>query len=72
MSKIFTLPHRPIYDGGSPHDYTGDNRLGLYTEETTQRYVHGTRHITWDGRVFKYALAGGELESYHGCRASEA
>jgi hypothetical protein len=22
----------------------------------------------WDGRVFKYALAQGELESYHGCR----
>lgn len=77
MSKIFTLPHRPIYDGGEPHDYTtvgGDHllNLGLRTNETTQRYVYGTRHITWDGRVFKYGNAVVACYSYHGARATEA
>ena len=72
MSKIFTLPHRPILDGGEPHDFTGDYALGLRTNETTQRYVYGTRHITWDGRVFKYSNAVAACYSYHGAAATEA
>ena len=71
MSKRFTKPFRPIGWAGSPHDFTGDNQLGIYTAETTQRYIHGTRYLMWDGRVFKYALAHGECESYHGCCATE-
>ena len=55
MSTKFTLPHRPLDWGASPHDNTGDNMLGYYTAETTQRYIYGTRGITWDGRVYKYA-----------------
>lgn len=51
MSKY---PYNPIIWPAVPHDYTGDNNLGYYTEETTQRYVPGTRGITWDGKVFKY------------------
>jgi len=66
MSKIFTKPFNPITWGGSPHDYTeataggihGRN-LGVHTVETTQRYVYGTRKITWDGRVFKYSRSSG-------------
>ena len=54
MSKIFTFPNRPLDWAASPHDFTGDNNLGIYTTETTQRYVYGTRYITWDGRVYKY------------------
>jgi len=77
MSKIFTFPHRPILDGGEPHDYTtvgGDHglALGLRTNETTQRYIYGTRHITWDGRVFKYGNAVVACYSYHGAAATEA
>lgn len=76
MSKIFTLPHRPIYDGGEPHDYTivgGDHglTLGIRAIETTQRYIYGTRHITWDGRVFKYGNAVASVYSYHGACAAE-
>lgn len=71
MSKIFTKPFRPLDWVASPHDFSGDNQLGIYTSETTQRFIHGTRYLMWDGRVFKYALAQAELESYHGCRATE-
>ena len=54
MSTQFQYPHRPLDWGASPHDHTGDNMYGYYTAETTQRYIYGTRGITWDGRVFKY------------------
>lgn len=58
MSNKFAYPFNPINWPASPHDYTGNNRLGIYTQETTQRYMYGTRHITWDGRVFKYGKCG--------------
>lgn len=54
MSSYFTKPFNPIDWQGSPHDFTGDNQLGPYTVESTQRYVYGTRYLTWDGRVYKY------------------
>jgi len=54
-TKTNVKPYNPIPWNGSPHDHTGDNVLGIYTEETTQRYVCGTRLTTWDGRVFKYS-----------------
>lgn len=75
MSKIFTLPHMPITPGGQPHDFAQAAadfpRMGIYTVETTQRYIPGTRHITWDGRVFKYFLGvgtvgGGRLAFFKG------
>lgn len=67
MSNYFTKPFNPINWPALPHDFTGDNNLGIYTSETTQRYVYGTRYITWDGRVYKYMLltTGGGV-SYHG------
>lgn len=69
MSKRFTLPHRPLDWQTTPHDFTGDNNLGIYTKETIQRFVYGTRYITWDGRVFKYmGLTTGGGVSYHGVR----
>lgn len=71
MSKVFTRPFRPIYDGGSPHDYSGDYQLGPFAVETTQRYVYGTRYIMWDGRVYKYCNAVAAVYSYHGARANE-
>ncbi len=54
MSKHFTKPFNPINWPAVPHDFTGDNVLGIYTKETVQRYTYGTRYITWDGRVYKY------------------
>ncbi len=50
----FKFPFNPINWPAVPHDFTGDNNLGIYTKETTQRYTYGTRYITWDGRVYKY------------------
>lgn len=67
MSKYFTKPNNPLNWQSVPHDFTGDNNLGIYTSETTQRYVYGTRYITWDGRVYKYmGLTTGGCVSYHG------
>ena len=67
MSKKFTLPHRPLDWAATPKDLGGDNNLGLFVSETFQRYVYGTRFISWDGRVFKYAgVTTGGCVSYHG------
>jgi hypothetical protein len=68
MSTILQYPHHPIDWAASPHDFTGDNRLGIYTRETTQRFVCGTRYLTWDGRVFKYAKASGTLQCDYWCK----
>ena len=65
MSKQFTKPFNPINWPAAPHDFTGVHNLGIYAVETTQRYVYGTRYITWDGRVFKYYNAEGATVSYH-------
>ncbi len=67
MSKLFQFPSNPIPWDALPEDFTGDNNLGIYTSESTQRYVYGTRYITWDGRVYKYmGLTTGGCVSYHG------
>lgn len=58
--------YHPIPWHGSPHDYTGDYILGYATEETTQRYIPGTRFTTWDGRVFKYGRSITALTSAWG------
>jgi hypothetical protein len=71
MSKIFTLPNRPLDWAATPHDFSGDNRLGVRAVETTQRFVYGTRYTTWDGRVFKYCNAVAAVYSYHGARCNE-
>ena len=68
MSKHFQYPFNPIEWPAVPHDFTGDNNLGIYTAETTQRYMYGTRYITWDGRVYKYAaVTTNGVHSYDAC-----
>lgn len=72
MSTRFQYNKGPLFDGGAPRDSAlSAFEFGPYLAEATQRYVYGTRYLMWDGRVFKYALSQGELESYHGCRATE-
>jgi hypothetical protein len=61
MSIQLTKSFTPIVWPAAPQDYTGNNNLAYYTEETVQRYVYGTRSITWDGKVFKYARSLGTL-----------
>lgn len=58
MSKHYPLPFEPIGWQGDPDDHTGDNNLGIHTIETTQRFIYGTRYLTWNGAVYKYSLAG--------------
>ena len=76
MSSHFTKPFNPIPWHALPHDFTSsegnhNRNLGIYTAETTQRYVYGTRYTTWDGRVFKYYNAGASCYSYHGAGNGE-
>ena len=71
MSKIFTKPIGPLYPGATPQDFTGDNVLGIYAIDTVQRYIYGTRLITWDGRVYKYSNAVAQVYSYWGSVAYE-
>jgi len=66
MSSVYNLPHQPITWGGGPHDYSGDNQLAYYAVETTQRYVWGTRGITWDGKVFRYSRSKDTLYAGYG------
>lgn len=66
MSKHQTLPFNPIIWPAVPHDFAGDNQLGYYTTETTQRYVWGTRGITWDGKVYRYGRAKGTVHAGYG------
>lgn len=49
------FPFRPLDWAASPHDFGGDNQLGIYQDEATQRFIPGTRFTGWDGRVFKYS-----------------
>ena len=64
MSKQFSKPFNPIEWPALPHDFTGDNMLGLSTNDATQRYVLGTRHLAWDGSIYKYGKAGATFTSY--------
>ena len=64
MSKQFTLPFNPIDWPATPHDFTGVNNLGLSTNDVTQRFTLGTRHISWDGSVYKYVKAASTYTSY--------
>lgn len=64
MSKIFQYPWRPLDWAASPKDYTGDDNLGLSSNDVTQRFTLGTRHIAWDGSVYKYSKAASTYTSY--------
>jgi hypothetical protein len=63
MSKNFTFPFTPICDNGAaPMDLsTLGSSMSIYAQDTVQRFIPGTRYITWDGRVFKYAKSGAAL-----------
>jgi len=64
MSKQFAKPFNPIQWPAVPHDFTGADNLGLSTNDATQRYTLGTRHIAWDGSVYKYCKAASTYTSY--------
>lgn len=64
MSTNFTYPNQPLPWPSGPQDLTGDNNVGISTNDATQRYVLGTRFIDWDGSVYKYVKAGTAFTSY--------
>jgi len=46
---------------------TGQTALqGLCVAQTTKNCEFGTRRVTWDGRVFRYSLAGARCDTYIG------
>ena len=65
MSKHFTKSFAPIPWNASPIDFAQAAadvpHMGIYTVETTQRFIPGTRHLTWDGRIYKYSLSTGTV-----------
>jgi hypothetical protein len=66
IGRTNKLPFNPIIWPAVPHDFTGVNNLGYYTTETTQRYVWGTRGMTWDGKVFRYGRSKDTLYAGYG------
>ena len=68
MSKHFTYPNTPMKFMSSPQDFTGIYNLGLYTVETTQRFVLGTTFTTWDSREFVYSKSSGACISGQGAK----
>lgn len=67
MSSRFAYQYAPLSWQADPIDFTSDSAnepyLGVYSKDATQRYMLGTRHVTWDGRVFKYAQAGATMKT---------
>ncbi len=64
MSTRLQFNKGPLFDGGAPRDFTlAAYEPSVYVRETVQRFVPGTRFLTWDGRVFKYAKATGTLQT---------
>jgi hypothetical protein len=66
IGRTNKLPFNPINWSATPHDNTGDYQLAYYTTETTQRYVWGTRGLTWDGKVFRYSRSKDTLYAGYG------
>lgn len=69
MSKEFNYNRRPLdaVEASSPRSFlTTTVEFGIYLTETTQRFVLGTRYITWDGRVFKYCFSNNTCNPTNG------
>lgn len=59
MSTGFQYNKGPLSDGAMPRDWSlSTHEFGVHDSETTQRFVYGTRFLTWNGTVWKYSLSG--------------
>lgn len=59
MSKDFQYNKGPLMLGASPRDFSlSTHEFGVHDSESTQRFVYGTRFLTWNGTVWKYSLSG--------------
>jgi len=59
MSKGFQYDFGPLDANALPLDFTTTYKHGIRVAETTQRFVYGTRYLTWDGRAYKYSKSSG-------------
>lgn len=64
MSKEFTFPNRPLDWAAGVQDFTGEDNLGLSANDVTQRFIPGTRKLSWDGSVSKYIKSATTYTSY--------
>jgi len=71
MSDILKYPFHPIPWNGMPYDLHNHNvNLGLRAHSTVQEHTVGRRHLTFDGRVYRYCLATtGGVDGYHACKS---
>lgn len=67
MSTGFQFNKGPLLNGATPRDFAlSANEFGVHLAETTQRFVLGTRYITWDGREYVYSLSSAACISGQG------
>lgn len=64
MSKQLTKPFNPVIWPAVPRDLVTQDNIGYATDDTEQRYTVGTRGITWDGSILRYAKFGATNTSY--------
>jgi hypothetical protein len=64
MSKYLQYPAGPLSWIAGPRDETGDDNLGVATNDSVQRFTLGTRFLERDGSVYKYVKAGSAFTSY--------
>lgn len=71
MTDHLTYPFNPLDWPAIPRDrHNHDYDLGLRAHSSVKEYTIGTRHITFDGRVYRYCLATtGGVDGYHGCKS---
>jgi len=67
MSTGFQFNKGPLSDGAMPRDWAqSTHEFGIHASETTQRFVYGTRYVTWDGKVWRYSLSTGACYTERG------
>ena len=64
MSKQLTKPFNPVIWPAVPKDEVTANNIGFATDDSTQRFTFGTRAMSWDGSVLRYAKFGATNTSY--------
>ena len=64
MSNQLTKPFNPIIWPAVPVDHETDSNIGFAVIDTEQRYTPGTRAMSWDGSVLRYAKFGATNTSY--------
>jgi hypothetical protein len=71
MSDTIKYPFNPIdWQAGPIDTHNHDYNLGLRAHGTVQQHAIGRRHITFDGRVYRYCLATtGGVDGYHACKS---